>query len=105
MRQVIAVAVVALFLIISGCASKGGSQYAQEMDNLIGKGDKKLFMDKYGIPDKQVALDEGADVWEYRLDERQYTSSTGYRFATFDLLRLSFKGGKLSGWSKKSEVK
>lgn len=105
MRQVIACAIVALSLVICGCASRGGSQYAQEMNSLIGKGDKKLFVDKYGPPDKQVALDESADVWEYRLDEQKYTSSTGYRFATFDLLRLSFKGGKLSGWSKTSEVK
>jgi hypothetical protein len=75
------------------------------MNSLIGKGDKKLFVDKYGPPDKQAALDGGDDVWEYRLNEQKFTSPTGYRFATFDLLRLSFKSGKLSGWSKTSEVK
>ena len=105
MRQFIACAIVALSLVVCGCAGKGGSKYAQEMDSLIGSGNKKLFVDKYGPPDKQATLDEGEEVWEYRLDEQKYTSSTGYRFATFDLLRLSFKGGKLSGWSKTSEVK
>jgi len=63
------------------------------MNSLIGKGDKKLFVDKYGPPDKQAALDGGDDVWEYRLNEQKFTSPTGYRFATLIFFDSHLKVG------------
>ena len=88
-------------LILSACAA-GSSNFTQEMDSLVGKGDKKFFVGKYGPPDKQATIDEGEEVWEFRLNEQKYTSPTGYRFSTFDRLRLSFSKGKLAGWSRTS---
>ena len=91
----------AAIAILTACAA-GASRYAQEMDRLVGKGDKQLFVDRYGPPDKQATVGAGSEVWEYRLDEQRYTSQTGYRFSTFDRLRLSFVNGKLSSWSRTS---
>ena len=94
---VLGLALVLLF----GCAA-GSSRYAEEMDALIGKADKKTFVDRYGLPDKQAAVDATTEVWEYRLNEQKYTSATGYRFSTFDRLRLSFKDGRLYSWSREA---
>ena len=87
--------------LLVACAGSA-SRYAQEMDIQIGKADKNHFVQKYGPPDKQVIVDRGIEVWEYRLGEQKYTSQTGYRFSTFDRLRITFTEGKLSGWSHKS---
>jgi hypothetical protein len=85
-------------ILIAGCAT-GPSRFALEMDPLVGKADKGYFVDKYGPPDKQAIVRDGVEVWEYRLGEQKFTSSTGYRFSTFDRMRLTFARGVLSAWS------
>jgi len=87
-------------LLLCGCA--GGSRYTEEMNALIGNADKKTFVDKYGPPDKQAVVDGATEAWEYHLNEQRYTSPTGYRFSTYDRLRLMFKDGKLQSWSRES---
>jgi hypothetical protein len=92
---------VALALFLSAPAGRA-STYSQEMNAQIGQADKGYFVQKYGPPDKQAILDQRTEVWEFRLNEQKFTSPTGYRFATFDRLRLTFTDGKLSSWSRKS---
>lgn len=90
-------------VVIAACAG-GPSRQSQEMDSLVGKGSKSYFVDKYGPPDKQATVSDEVEVWEYRLNEQKYTSNTGYRFATFERLRLTFTRGTLSKWSRSSET-
>lgn len=85
-----------------GTSSRSAASYTQEMNGQIGKAEKIYFVEKYGPPEKQAVVDQRTEVWEYRLDEQKYTSQTGYRFATFDRLRITFTEGKLSGWSLKA---
>ncbi len=96
MRSVITLCVA---VAVTACAA-GSARFAQEMNAQVGKGTKSYFVDKYGPPDKQAIVSEGVEVWEYRLDEQKYTSSTGYRFSTFDRLRLTFTGVTLSAWKR-----
>ena len=97
----LAVALTVVFLL--GCASST-ARMSDAMDGLIGTADKTYFANKYGPPDKQATLDADTELWEYRLNEQNYTSPTGYRFSTFDRLRLTFRNGKLHTWNLKSEV-
>lgn len=89
-----------LAVVLSGCATP----QADPLTGLTGVADKAYFVDRYGPPDKQVAVESGVDVWEYRLNEQRYTSGTGYRFSTYDRLRATFKDGKLLKWSRQSIV-
>lgn len=100
LKSLVAVLTVAFLL---GCASNV-ARMSVEMDGLVGTADKAYFANKYGPPDKQATLDADTELWEYRLNEQNYTSPTGYRFSTFDRLRLTFRNGKLHAWNLKSKV-
>lgn len=90
-------------VLLSGCASTGVS-IRQRLDAMVGTADKSACIEKFGLPDKTVVLD-GREIWEYKLNLHNYTSSTGYRFSTYDLLRLTFENEKVKSWSMKHEVK
>lgn len=99
------ISTILFILFISGCAGGGGnSKHATEMNALVGIADKKLMVERYGPPDKQATIDDGTDYWEYRLNEQKFTSTTGYRFSTYDRLRLTFKRGTLQSWKRESIV-
>ncbi len=88
-----------LICVLATACAAGRSKYADEMNLMIGNADKERVVAKYGPPDKHIALNGATEVWEYRLNEQKYTSPTGYRFSTFDRLRLTFKEGVLSNWN------
>ena len=90
-------------LLLSGCASTGVS-IQQQLDAMVGTVDKSACIEKFGLPDKTLALDS-REIWEYKLNLHKYTSTTGYRFSTYDLLRLTFENEIVKSWSIKHEVK
>lgn len=92
-----------MFAFLGACAGSGRSD-TDQLNGLIGKANKVYFVEKLGPPDKQAAIESNTDVWEYRLDEQKYTSSTGYRFSTFKRLRLTFRDGMLVSWNQSSET-
>jgi len=94
---------VSLLIAVIGCAS-GRQQLGQEFNSLVGVAEKAYFAARYGPPDKQAIIDEHTEMWEYRLGEQKYTSPTGYRFSTFDRLRVVFRNGRLKSWTLKGEV-
>lgn len=96
-------AIVLMLATIAACAS-GGKSEAEQLNGLIGEANKSYFVEKLGPPDKQAAIASNTDVWEYRLDEQKFTSSTGYRFSTFRRLRLTFRDGTLASWNQSSET-
>lgn len=106
MKHILKIASTLFFIFfISACAGGGGnSKHTTEMNALVGMADKKLMVEKYGPPDKQATIDDGTDYWEYRLNEQKFTSTTGYRFSTYDRLRLTFKKGTLQSWKRDSIV-
>lgn len=96
--------VLAIMIITIGACASSGTRDAEQFNSLIGKANKAYFVEKFGPPDKQANIESNTDVWEYRLDENKYTSSTGYRFSTFKRLRLTFRDGTLSSWNQSSEM-
>ena len=92
-----------MLALLGACAGSGRSD-TEQLNGLVGKANKAYFVEKLGPPDKQAAIESNTDVWEYRLDEQKYTSSTGYRFSTFKRLRLTFRNGTLASWSQSSET-
>ena len=96
-------AIALIVALLAACANGSGSDTAQ-LNGLIGKANKAYFVEKLGPPDKQAAIEPNTDVWEYRVDEQKYTSSTGYRFSTFMRLRLTFRDGMLVSWKESSEI-
>lgn len=103
-RRALVTLTAVLFLTgLGACASR--SKDAEALNNLVGNANKAYFVEKLGPPDKQASIDSSTDVWEYRLNEQKYTSQTGYRFETFDRLRLTFREGVLASWKTSYETK
>lgn len=90
-------------LLLSGCVSTDVS-IQQQLDAMVGTADKSACIEKFGLPDNTLALDS-REIWEYKLNLHNYTSPTGYRFSTYDLLRLTFENERVKSWSMKHEVK
>lgn len=85
-----------------GCSSPA-SYRASELNTMIGSANKASCVAMYGMPDKTLDLGQ-SEIWEYCINEHKYTSDTGYRFSTYEQMRLIFKGGLLSDWSIEKKV-
>ena len=86
-----------------GCMTVN-SPIRDELPALVGVADKAYFANRFGPPDKQVEIEAGTEMWEYRLGEQKFTSNTGYRFSTNERLRLTFREGRLIKWSIEGKV-
>ena len=98
----VATLLIAILYFVVGCSTAPGLK--DELPKLIGVADKSYFANRFGPPDKQAAIGQDTEMWEYHIGEQKYTSKTGYRFSTFDELRLTFKNGHLVEWSIQGRV-
>ena len=84
------------------CANTGCCRFIASSNAAI---DKAYFIEKYGDPDKKIAIDNLTDAWEYSFGH-QRLSEYGARgnLSTAVLLRLTFKNGILVDWRAVNKV-
>jgi hypothetical protein len=83
----------------AGCATNDTRLLARQLDPLIGKADKELFIEKYGEPVAKTRVDGRTDVWEFVLSDKSVGDRTGVGSTTISTrLRATFKDGILESW-------
>jgi len=84
---------------VLGCAGTPNREFARDLAPMVGRVDKAYFIEKYGEPDKRIALDVQTDVWEYNFGgERLSEYGARGNLTTSTLLRLTFKNGTFTSW-------
>ena len=102
-KVVVSITMMLCLVGMMGCMTVN-SPIRDELPALVGVADKAYFANRFGPPDKQVEIEAGTEMWEYRLGEQKFTSNTGYRFSTNERLRLTFREGRLIKWSIEGKV-
>src|SRR5690348_10537247 len=88
-----------LVLLTGACAGTANREFVRELDPLVGRADQPYFLQKYGDPDKRIAVDATTDVWEYTFGQQPLSDYVGHTtMTTYTLVRLTFKNGTLSRW-------
>jgi hypothetical protein len=89
-----------------GCAGNETREYERELRPLVGRAPVAYFIDRYGEPEKRLAVDSRTEVLQFRVAEE----TIGVRGAHASLavateLRLTFKDGILSGWKASNALR
>jgi hypothetical protein len=89
-----------------GCAGTETREYARELNPLVGRAPIAYFIDRYGEPEKRIAVDSRTQILRFRVGEEtigvrgQYAS-----LAVATELTLTFKDGVLAEWKASNAVR
>ena len=89
-----------------GCAGNETREFARELNPLIGRAPVAYFIDRYGEPEKRIAVDSRTEILQFRVGEEKIGVRGAYSsIAVATELRLTFKDGILSDWKSSNAVR
>jgi len=89
-----------------GCAGTDTREYDRELRPLVGRAPVAYVIDRYGEPEKRIAIDGRTEVLQFRIAEEMLTGrNTRSTVTVATELRLTFKDGVLSEWKAANAVR
>jgi hypothetical protein len=89
-----------------GCAGNETREYARELDPLVGRAPIPFFIDRFGEPEKRIAVDSRTEILQFRVATESLDNygARGNLKVTTEL-RLTFRDGILAGWRASNAVR